>query len=73
MMGRHLPRKSREPRNAEALSKGAKVLTGGRRPEAMKKGFFYEPTVLSGVDHSMLIMREETFGPAIPLNGIQNI
>jgi betaine-aldehyde dehydrogenase len=52
---------------AEAVSKGAKVLTGGKRPNAMKKGYYYEPTVLSGVDHSMLIMREETFGPAIPL------
>ncbi|MGD9099694.1 MAG: aldehyde dehydrogenase family protein, partial [Anaerolineae bacterium] len=28
---------------------------------------FYEPTVLTGVDHSMLIMSEETFGPAIPM------
>jgi len=51
----------------EAKEKGAKILTGGKRPASMKKGFFYEPTVVSGVDHSMLIMREETFGPAIPL------
>jgi acyl-CoA reductase-like NAD-dependent aldehyde dehydrogenase len=52
---------------AEATERGAKVLTGGRRPPQMTKGYYYEPTVLSGVDHSMLIMREETFGPAIPL------
>lgn len=51
----------------EAVSKGAKVLTGGRRPDYLKKGFFYEPTVLTEVNHSMSIMREETFGPAIPL------
>lgn len=51
----------------EAVSLGAKVLTGGKRPAAQKRGYFYEPTVLSNVDHSMLIMREETFGPAIPL------
>ncbi len=52
---------------AEAVSKGAKVLTGGRRPDYLKKGYFYEPTVITGVDHSMLIMREETFGPVLPL------
>ena len=51
----------------EALSRGAQALTGGRRPEGLGAGAFYEPTVLSGVDHSMQIMREETFGPTIPL------
>lgn len=52
---------------ADAVQHGAKILTGGRRPERMKKGFFYEPTIVSHVDHSMKIMREETFGPAIPI------
>jgi acyl-CoA reductase-like NAD-dependent aldehyde dehydrogenase len=51
----------------EARRRGARVLTGGRRPPGMERGFFYEPTVLTGVDHSMLIMSEETFGPAIPM------
>jgi acyl-CoA reductase-like NAD-dependent aldehyde dehydrogenase len=51
----------------DARSAGAKVLIGGRRPEAFDRGYFYEPTILAGVDHSMKIMREETFGPAIPL------
>lgn len=51
----------------EAVEKGARVLTGGKRPEQLKKGYFYEPTVITHVNHSMLIMREETFGPAIPL------
>jgi betaine-aldehyde dehydrogenase len=51
----------------DARAHGAQVLVGGRRPPAFQRGFFYEPTVLTGVDHSMLIMREETFGPAIPL------
>jgi betaine-aldehyde dehydrogenase len=51
----------------DARSRGAKILTGGRRPKDFTKGWFYEPTVLTGVDHSMLIMREETFGPAVPL------
>ncbi|MCX8102837.1 MAG: succinic semialdehyde dehydrogenase [Candidatus Bipolaricaulota bacterium] len=47
----------------DAVEKGAKILLGGRR----KDGLFYEPTVLVNVDHSMQIMREETFGPVIPL------
>lgn len=51
----------------DAQSRGAEILTGGRRPPKFERGFFYEPTVLTGVDHSMLIMSEETFGPAIPL------
>ena len=51
----------------DARTRGAQILTGGRRPRDLTKGWFYEPTVLTGVDHSMLIMREETFGPAVPL------
>jgi acyl-CoA reductase-like NAD-dependent aldehyde dehydrogenase len=51
----------------DARSRGAQILTGGQRPANMSKGWFYEPTVVSGVDHTMLIMREETFGPAVPL------
>jgi betaine-aldehyde dehydrogenase len=52
---------------ADARARGAEVLTGGQRPTAFPRGFFYEPTVLVNVDHSMRIMREETFGPAIPI------
>jgi acyl-CoA reductase-like NAD-dependent aldehyde dehydrogenase len=52
---------------ADARVHGASILTGGQRPPQFERGFFYEPTVLTGVDHSMLIMSEETFGPAIPL------
>jgi betaine-aldehyde dehydrogenase len=51
----------------DARGRGASILTGGRRPEEPARGYFYEPTVLTGVDHSMKIMREETFGPAIPV------
>jgi betaine-aldehyde dehydrogenase len=52
---------------SEAAREGAKVLIGGKRPQNMAKGYFYEPTVLTNVNHKMRIMREETFGPAIPL------
>lgn len=51
----------------DARSRGANILTGGKRPAQFEKGFFYEPTVLTQVDHGMLIMSEETFGPAIPI------
>ncbi len=51
----------------EAIAQGAKVLTGGKRPEKLTKGFYYEPTVITNVDHTMTIMKEETFGPTIPL------
>ncbi len=50
-----------------AKAQGAKVLTGGRRPPQFERGYFYEPTVMTHVDHSMAIMSEETFGPAIPI------
>jgi betaine-aldehyde dehydrogenase len=51
----------------DAVDSGAVVLTGGKRPAGIDKGFFLEPAVLTGVDHSMKVMREETFGPVIPL------
>ena len=51
----------------EARQRGARILAGGRRPPQLARGFFYEPTVLTGVDHSHRIMHEETFGPTIPI------
>lgn len=48
---------------SEAVEAGAKALTGGRRLDG--PGDYYQPTVLVGVDHSMEVMREETFGPVI--------
>jgi succinate-semialdehyde dehydrogenase/glutarate-semialdehyde dehydrogenase len=42
------------------------VLVGGKRPAALS-ATFYEPTVLTDVDHTMTIMREETFGPVLPV------
>jgi acyl-CoA reductase-like NAD-dependent aldehyde dehydrogenase len=56
---------------ADAQAKGARVLAGGVRRNA-GPGIFYEPTVLAGVNHSMLIMREETFGPVIPVMAVRD-
>jgi acyl-CoA reductase-like NAD-dependent aldehyde dehydrogenase len=50
---------------ADALAKGARVLTGGN--EVQGAGRFFEPTVLVDVDHSMKCMTEETFGPTLPI------
>jgi succinate-semialdehyde dehydrogenase/glutarate-semialdehyde dehydrogenase len=50
----------------DAAERGATVACGGKRVEATK-GYFYEPTVLTGVDHSYTCMREETFGPLLPI------
>ena len=49
----------------EAVQRGAKVIAGGERWG--KRGFFYEPTILTGVEPSMTVMRDETFGPVVPV------
>jgi acyl-CoA reductase-like NAD-dependent aldehyde dehydrogenase len=49
----------------DALGKGARALTGGRRGAG--PGQFFEPTVLVDVDHTMAAMTEETFGPTLPI------
>jgi succinate-semialdehyde dehydrogenase / glutarate-semialdehyde dehydrogenase len=50
---------------ADAVKKGAKVVTGGKR--AAQGGSFFEPTVLTDVTTDMVITKEETFGPVAPL------
>jgi acyl-CoA reductase-like NAD-dependent aldehyde dehydrogenase len=56
---------------ADAVAKGAKVLTGGRRVD--RRGMYYEPTVLVGVNHDMECMREETFGPTLPVMKVRDV
>ncbi len=56
-----------ETQVADALRRGAEVLVGGERPQEFERGFYYRPTVIVNVDHSMTLMREETFGPVLPL------
>ena len=50
----------------DARQKGARILTGGRRLSELGPNF-YAPTVLTDVTHDMRIMREETFGPVLPI------
>ena len=54
-----------EAQIVDALARGARVLTGGQRLD--RPGFFFAPTVLVDVDHTMRVMCEETFGPLIGL------
>jgi acyl-CoA reductase-like NAD-dependent aldehyde dehydrogenase len=55
---------------ADANSKGAVIATGGHRIN--QKGFYFEPTVLLNVDHSMRVMREESFGPIIGIMKVKS-
>jgi acyl-CoA reductase-like NAD-dependent aldehyde dehydrogenase len=54
----------------DAKKKGAKVLLGGERVKA--KGNWFEPTVLVNVNHSMDVMRDESFGPVIGIMPVKN-
>jgi succinate-semialdehyde dehydrogenase/glutarate-semialdehyde dehydrogenase len=56
----------------DARDKGVAVLTGGGRPEGFEKGYFYRPTVLSGVAPSLPIYNEEIFGPVLPIATFEN-
>jgi acyl-CoA reductase-like NAD-dependent aldehyde dehydrogenase len=51
----------------DALEKGARILMGGHH-----ENLFFEPTLLTDVDHSMLVMQEETFGPILPVLKVKN-
>lgn len=49
----------------DGVVKGAQVICGGKTPEGHQKGNFFEPTILRDVNHEMLVMSEETFGPLV--------
>jgi acyl-CoA reductase-like NAD-dependent aldehyde dehydrogenase len=56
----------------DAVAGGAVAVTGGRRPSLGLPGWFYEPTVLVGVDSERRIAREEIFGPVVTVAAIDN-
>ena len=49
------------------VREGAQLVTGGRRPPQLKKGYFFEPTLFANVGNRMTIAREEIFGPVLSL------
>ncbi|WP_406099564.1 NADP-dependent succinic semialdehyde dehydrogenase [Streptomyces sp. NBC_01013] len=61
----------------DAVRQGATALCGGGRPEGLtgglERGWFYAPTVLSGITPAMRIHREETFGPVATLYRAENL
>jgi acyl-CoA reductase-like NAD-dependent aldehyde dehydrogenase len=58
---------------SDAKGKGARVLVGGERGGEGSGGDFFQPTVLVDVDHTMKIMVEETFGPALPIMKVADV
>ncbi len=59
-----------EEQVADAVQKGARVLVGGKRRPG--KGYWFDPTVLTGVDHTMKVMRDESFGPIIGIQVVKS-
>lgn len=55
---------------ADAVARGAQILTGGRRDDL--GGTYFQPTVLKNVTTDMMVTREETFGPVAPLYRFKN-
>ncbi len=64
-----------EEQVADAVKRGGKVLAGGKRPEGAEyaKGFFYLPTLLADVPDDARIVREESFGPALPIFKVKDL
>ncbi|GAB4527284.1 MAG: succinic semialdehyde dehydrogenase [Anaerolineae bacterium] len=61
-----------EDQVADALERGARLLYGGKRRPDLGP-LFYEPAILVDTDHTMRVMREETFGPILPIMRVENV
>ena len=59
----------------DAVKRGAKILYGGQRPkgEEYDKGFYLQPTLVADVDPASRLLREECFGPALPIVRVKNL
>ena len=56
-----------EDQLADAVAKGAKVVLGGKRPEGLDEGFYFEPTIVENVSDDSKLVTEEVFGPVLPV------
>lgn len=65
-------RRTVEGHIVDARAKGARILCGGERLKSLP-GYFLTPAVLAGVDHTMKIMTEETFGPVLPIMAFKTL
>ena len=59
-----------ETQVADAVQKGARIVMGGKRTDT--KGYYFQPTVITDVNHSMQVMQEESFGPVIGIMKVRN-
>jgi acyl-CoA reductase-like NAD-dependent aldehyde dehydrogenase len=59
-----------EKQVADAVAKGARIVSGGKRIQG--KGYYFEPTILVDTTHDMLVMREESFGPVIGIMKVKD-
>lgn len=50
-----------------AKQEGGQILTGGKRPESLQQGYYLEPTIITGLDNSCRVVREEIFGPVVTI------
>jgi aldehyde dehydrogenase (NAD+) len=48
-----------------AIDDGARIVCGGARPDHLEKGFYYDPTLIGGVDNAVRVAQEEIFGPVL--------
>lgn len=55
------------------IEEGANLIHGGKRPENLKKGYFFEPTIFTGVEQKMRICQEEIFGPVLSVSGFSTV
>jgi succinate-semialdehyde dehydrogenase/glutarate-semialdehyde dehydrogenase len=64
-----------ESQIADTVKRGAKLVTGGKRPDGAdyEKGFFYLPTILIDAPHDSRVVTEETFGPALPVFKVKDL
>ena len=58
---------------ASARASGATILVGGERIQKEDEGVFFQPTLITDVDHSMEIMKEETFGPVVCVMAVDDV
>ena len=56
-----------------AIEEGAKVLCGGKKATVDGKGYYYEPTIVVDCKHDMRIMKEEIFGPVLPITTFKTL
>ncbi|MCC7452157.1 MAG: NAD-dependent succinate-semialdehyde dehydrogenase [Anaerolineae bacterium] len=57
----------------DAVAKGAQVITGGGRVPGLKRGYFYQPTIMTNVLPTMRLSCEEVFGPVLPVSPFDTI